>query len=82
MPKQYYVIQEFSWTDLRCLWRVISRSMKSILSARDWMDSEKDLFERNKMNGRNKNKKWFIVERLSDEEVERRIAAGEQFNLD
>lgn len=74
--KQYYVIQEFSWTDIRCLWRVFSRPMRNILSAQNWLDSEKSRAAKTK---RNKRREWFIVERLSDEEVQRRIDTGEQF---
>lgn len=74
--KQYYVLREYNGpTAKKTLWEVITRPLKSIVSARDWLDSEKKMRPM-------KNKEWFIVERLTDEEVAKRIAAGEQFNLD
>ena len=72
MSAQYFVIQEYSQTNRRCLWKVISQPQADIPSARALKNSA----------AQPKGKGCFVGELLSEEECMKRLDAGEQFNLD
>ena len=74
MKREYFVVQEHTHDDRKCLWSVLTRPLKSILSAQDWRDSAA---EKAAKTGR----KTFVVEKISDEEIQRRLDAGEQFQI-
>lgn len=69
MDKEYYVLKQYSWTDRRCLWSVLSRPFKRITDAELWLHCCKT----NDTSKKRKKPEYFIVEKLSEEEINKRV---------
>lgn len=59
--KYYYVIRTHSHTDRQCLWKVMSRRIKDLQSAKDWKDF--CILEDKKFKKRNRHE-FFIIEKF------------------
>lgn len=68
MMKRFVVVREYSWTDRRCLWKVLSRGFKEEREAIDWMDF---MISEDSKKRRHKMRTYRVVQVLVEKELTR-----------